>query len=544
MAAVLGLGIIIGCICGLVVPSAAATDDVFIITSAEKIGTIELGEYPQTYVGNTRNANYIATPLTATGKKYTTYIDQDKVELIEYLLADGKTKVAKLPSAKWTYGSSGLRGTIKFSDNTEIINDETYFFDVEPIKFDLFATNGKVVAVAQNALGSMAFGTTNDWSQSAIRTFFHNNFATEAKLTGYTQAVNHYSTIKNDDRAGVPVTDTMWLPSASEMRVFYPLKEAGVRLGTDLTRATYTDDRGEYGVGTAGKGTIVYLRSAIGEVGVTGLLDDGIISLGEHTVFYNCRDYAYLPAFVLNNATAQYKTETIAATCTAGGYTESWWEINGQEFARERYNATPIIDHTFGEWETVTANTCVKDGELRRTCTVCDHEESKVLPATGHDYQTSFNANQGTTTFTCSVCGDSYAKSCDGKHDHEFVENVVPAQCGVTGYTEYTCKNCQYSYQDKITPALTHQWGDWHTSKEPTVGLTGTAERECTLCHATEQQTLPALTPTTGTTNNGGNNSGTVWLIFGIIAGGVLVLGGGAVSWLFIAGRQKKVATA
>ena len=509
-AAVLGLGLIIGCICGLVIPSAAA-DDVFIITSAQKIGEIELGEYPQTFVGKTRNDTYIKDPLTATGKKYTTYIESEKVELVEYLLPN-KKKVVKVPSAKWTTGIHGVANSpVSFSDNTVIENGKTYFFDVEPIKFDLFKVNDKLVAVGKHALGSMAVGSVN-WAESAVRTFLQNNFNVNAQLSSYAAAITHYATMGTDDRAGSLVSDSIWLPSVREMNTLYTNVKLEVRECTDLGRATATEDRGPYGLEVNNDtGAICLLRSSTPDGNGGSLIDGAGNAYATSLVNNSCPWFAYFPAFVLNDSTAQYKTKVTAATCQATGYTESWWEVNGKQIGeKQKYNETPVADHIWGEWETVTEHTCVTAGERRHTCTVCGYTETEHVPA--------------------------------NNDKHSYVEKEkVPATCGHEGYTVYECEreNCTASYREVTAPKLQHEWGEWETTKEATATQNGTAERQCAVCGATEQKTLPATSPLTGTTDNG-NNSGTVWLIFGIIAGGVLVLGGGAVSWLFIAGIQRK----
>ncbi len=209
---------------------------------------------------------------------------------------------------------------------------------------------------------------------------------------------------------------------------------------------------------------------------------------------------------MLNDATAQYKTEVTAATCTAGGYTESWWEVNGQQFNYQKYDETDALGHAWGEWTTVDAPTCTDDGVQQHTCRRCGITESDPLETVGHDYQTT----------------------------------IEPATCTAQGYTHHECSRCHAAFDDNYTDVIPHTWGEWVTTQAPTATTPGAAERTCAICSMTEQKTLPATAPVTGTTNKGGDNSGTVWLIFGIIAGGVLVLGGGAVSWLFIAGRQRK----
>ena len=42
-------------------------------------------------------------------------------------------------------------------------------------------------------------------------------------------------------------------------------------------------------------------------------------------------------------------------------------------------------EHTWSEWEVVTAATCTEDGSQKRTCSNCKTEETNVL-AKGHKY--------------------------------------------------------------------------------------------------------------------------------------------------------------
>ena len=49
-------------------------------------------------------------------------------------------------------------------------------------------------------------------------------------------------------------------------------------------------------------------------------------------------------------------------------------------------NETAEHVHTFGEWETVTEPTCTTDGLKKRVCSVCEDEETEIIPALGHDF--------------------------------------------------------------------------------------------------------------------------------------------------------------
>ena len=55
------------------------------------------------------------------------------------------------------------------------------------------------------------------------------------------------------------------------------------------------------------------------------------------------------------------------------------------------------LGHEFGEWYEEIAATCTKDGVSKRDCKHCDHSESKVVPALGHDYLDGY----------CTRCGEA-----------------------------------------------------------------------------------------------------------------------------------------
>lgn len=60
--------------------------------------------------------------------------------------------------------------------------------------------------------------------------------------------------------------------------------------------------------------------------------------------------------------------------------------------------------HAYGEWTTVTAATCTTPGVEKRTCTECGHEETREIPATGHNW-----VDNGNGTHTCTHCGATEA---------------------------------------------------------------------------------------------------------------------------------------
>ena len=82
----------------------------------------------------------------------------------------------------------------------------------------------------------------------------------------------------------------------------------------------------------------------------------------------------------------------------------------------------------------VTAPTCTEGGFTTYTCTICG--ESYVgdeVEATGHSYEATVTeptcSKRGFTTYTCSVCGDSYADDYVDALGHKF-EDEICTVCG------------------------------------------------------------------------------------------------------------------
>ena len=119
--------------------------------------------------------------------------------------------------------------------------------------------------------------------------------------------------------------------------------------------------------------------------------------------------------------------------------------------------ATPLGDHGWGAWETVTPPTCIDAGTQSRTCTVCGQTETAAAPAPGHDY----------------------------------VEAVTAPTCTDKGYTTHTCTRCGDSYTDGYTDALGHDWGAWTEKTPATASSNGEEERACTRCGITETRPIP-----------------------------------------------------
>jgi transposase-like protein len=165
---------------------------------------------------------------------------------------------------------------------------------------------------------------------------------------------------------------------------------------------------------------------------------------------------------------------------------------------------------------------CLNDGVKRTYCTVsgCDYEVEESVPAHGHDYEAVVTAptctEDGYTTYTCTVCGDSYVDdivaalghewsdwtvivqppdtecgvkitrcySCGceerANFDHDYEAVVTAPSCTEEGYTTYTCSRCGDSYVDDTVAALGHDYEAVVTA--PTCTEEGYTTHTCSRC--------------------------------------------------------------
>ena len=151
-------------------------------------------------------------------------------------------------------------------------------------------------------------------------------------------------------------------------------------------------------------------------------------------------------------------------------------------------------DHVHS-WEKTseTAPTCTADGTTTYTCSVCGDTYTETTPATGHSYNSVLTAptctDEGYTTHTCSTCGDTYTDSTVPALGHDYVETISSATCTTDGAATYTCSHCGDTYTEAI-PATGHKYTA--TVVEPTCTEEGTTTYTCSVCGDTYTETTPA----------------------------------------------------
>ncbi len=192
-----------------------------------------------------------------------------------------------------------------------------------------------------------------------------------------------------------------------------------------------------------------------------------------------------------------YDKVVTAPTCTEKGYTTYTCSVCGDSYVADYVDAlghTVVVDPA-------VAPDCTHTGLTEGShCSVCNEvlKAQETVPATGHSYDKVVTAptctEKGYTTYTCSVCGDSYVADYVDALGHKYDAVVTKPTCTEKGYTIYTCSVCGDSYVADYVDALGHT-----VVVDPAVAPdcthTGLTEgSHCSVCNEVlkAQETVPA----------------------------------------------------
>ena len=220
----------------------------------------------------------------------------------------------------------------------------------------------------------------------------------------------------------------------------------------------------------------------------------------------------------------------VEPTCTEKGYDMHVCSRCGDIY---KDNFVDALGHTVVV-DPAVAPDCTHTGLTEGShCSVCNEvlKAQETVPATGHSYDKVVTAptctEKGYTTYTCSVCGDSYvadyvdalghtvvvdpavAPDCthtgltEGSHcsvcntvlkaqetvpatGHSYNKVVTEPTCTEKGYTTYTCSVCGDSYVADYVDALGHSYSEaefvWTEDSSAEYGWTVTAAKTCANC--------------------------------------------------------------
>lgn len=189
-----------------------------------------------------------------------------------------------------------------------------------------------------------------------------------------------------------------------------------------------------------------------------------------------------------------YKAAVTPASCETGGSTLHLCAGCGSSFVTDY---TDALGHSWDKGTAVTDATCGGEGVTEYHCTRCGYHRLEGDAAKGH---TPGGPATCTAPQTCTKCG-AVLKNALG---HDYKGEVTAPTCEKMGYTTFTCSRCGDSYKGEYADATGHKLGDWITDKEPTTDSEGSRHKECESCGKTlETEATPKLYLTATTDTHG-----------------------------------------
>ena len=235
-----------------------------------------------------------------------------------------------------------------------------------------------------------------------------------------------------------------------ETRTVYRLKDAA------LLEHSYDEGVVTVSPTCAAEGVLTYTCSACGDIHTEAIpvvehsydaviTAPGCISGGYTTYTCSVCGDSYIDDEV-EAVGHNYNAVVTAPTCTEGGYTTYTCSACGDSYNDD---LTEAVGHSWVDASCTGA----------KTCEICGETEGDAL---GHSYDAVVTAptctEGGYTTYTCTVCGDSYIGDEVEAVGHSYDAVVTAPTCTEGGYTTYTCTICGDSYVADEMDATAHSY--------------------------------------------------------------------------------------
>ncbi|MBE6957879.1 MAG: hypothetical protein E7447_01830, partial [Ruminococcaceae bacterium] len=238
--------------------------------------------------------------------------------------------------------------------------------------------------------------------------------------------------------------------------------------------ATCTEDGVKtYTCGTCGE-TKTEAVSAKGHTPAEAVKENDVAADCTNTGSYDLVVYCSVCGAEINRETVtvdalghDYDAVVTAPTCTTEGYT-TYTCACGDSYVADKVAAT---GHAWGEGVIDPDATCTEDGVKTYTCGTCGETKTEAVSAKGHTPGEAVKENDVAADCTntgsydlvvyCSVCGAEISRetvTVDALgHDYDAV--VTAPTCTDKGYTTYTCSVCGDTYIADEVEATGHQYG-------------------------------------------------------------------------------------
>ena len=161
---------------------------------------------------------------------------------------------------------------------------------------------------------------------------------------------------------------------------------------------------------------------------------------------------------------------------------------------------------TYHSWETEgILKNCESGGQLVYHCRYCQEvkEETVSAGAGAHQWdsgQITVNPGceqKGKRVYHCTRCLEGVKEEIIPAVGHTAGDWTVTleASCTQTGTRCRFCTECKALLESQTIQALGHDWGEYRVTKKATALKTGTQTRTCSRCRASQQESVPKLTP-------------------------------------------------
>ncbi len=173
-----------------------------------------------------------------------------------------------------------------------------------------------------------------------------------------------------------------------------------------------------------------------------------------------------------------------------GRIEKGWINLTYTDFDQSK--VSQYQQHSFGDWYSTVAATCIQQGTDRRDCLYCELYETRQTELGDHSYdswvvlQAATCTQDGTEQRTCKLCGHIENRVISAS-DHSMSDWTViqDATCIEDGQEQRVCGVCNHLETRQI-PALGHSFGPWYEIKAPTAEEAGEEQRDCTVCGHSE----------------------------------------------------------
>lgn len=155
--------------------------------------------------------------------------------------------------------------------------------------------------------------------------------------------------------------------------------------------------------------------------------------------------------------------------------------------------------HTFGEWISIISASCLTSGNEKHICSVCNYEEFREIPMTGHIWESDFTVDKkptctekGSKSIHCSKCDEIKDVTEISETGHSFGEWTVFsfADCTAGGVEQRVCTECGFTDFRNIPPQE-HLWEDDFTVDiAPSCTQSGSKSIHCSQCDVVKDVTV------------------------------------------------------